>query len=257
LSGSRWVSWGVRLYYALGFSYYIYQWILVGGGVGLLLSAGTYVYGSPILYPAIAGVISLSLLIAGLIIFVVNLRKRYKGANPGLKLHSSKTTYRILPDHRYEYRRELEVEAAFDGVDHFIHVLGWSGGGTMVAAADFGHQVAVEDHERSNDRKLRLSFPPQRKRAKFKLRYSLSMEDTERKARNFFRTNISEKVRLLTTEIEFPAAGCPPQYKTSIYMSMVAAIPVFEKEMPINRQDHKVIWEIRKPRFDYNYVITW
>jgi hypothetical protein len=107
--GSRWASWGVRLYYALGFSYYVYQWFLVGGGVGLLLSIASYTYGSGILYTALIAGISIGLVALGAVIFVVNLRKRYKGSNPGLKLLSSKTTYKILPDHNYEYVRELEV----------------------------------------------------------------------------------------------------------------------------------------------------
>ncbi|MGA8652765.1 MAG: hypothetical protein WB677_19500, partial [Xanthobacteraceae bacterium] len=84
---SKWV----RLYYLLGLSYYIYHWFLIGGGVGLLVALGTYSYGSAIIYTVVAAILSLALIALGTTIFV-----GYKGSNPGLKLLSSRTVYRVL-----------------------------------------------------------------------------------------------------------------------------------------------------------------
>ncbi|MGO9048343.1 MAG: hypothetical protein ACLQFW_15900 [Xanthobacteraceae bacterium] len=104
---SKWASWGVRLYYLLGLSYYVYHWFLIGGGVGLLVALGTYSYGSAIIYTVVAAILSLALIALGTTIFVANLRKRYKGSNPGLKLLSSRTVYRVLADGKYQYSRHL------------------------------------------------------------------------------------------------------------------------------------------------------
>jgi hypothetical protein len=255
---SHWASWGVRIYYALGFSYYFYQWFLVGGGVGLAITAASYVYGSGVFLVVTAAAVSVILIIIGLVIFILNVRKRYKGANPGLKLLSSRTTYRILPNHEFEYTRELEVAAAFDGVDHFTHSFGWSGEGEIRALAPNGYRAELIDDDRSTDKKLRVYFDrPHRKREKFKFHFTLAMTDTGNKARNFFRVTIHEKVRHLDCEVEFSADACPAKYKQAIYMSLASEIPVYEEELAIQREEHKILWPIPKPRFDYNYCITW
>lgn len=255
---SHWATFGVRLYYFLGFSYYVYQWFLYAGGVGLIAAAFAYALGSPALWLIVAVIASILSLIFGLTIFFLSVRKRYKSANPGLKILSSRTVYRILPSDTYIYDRELEVIAAFDGVDHFTHSFGWTGEGQVAASAGGGGRAELAIDNKSTRQKLRVYFDrPRRKRDQFKVAYRLEMQDAGKKARNFVRTTINEKTRLLDLEIEFPAEQCPDTYKLAIYMSDIAEIPVFEEVLPINRQDHKVKWTVHKPRFDYNYCVSW
>lgn len=260
-SKSKWANSGVWLYYVIGFSYYVYQWFIIGGGVGLLASLVGGYFATGAFWPMIVGgigLLSVVLLAVGLGIAFSNWRKRYKNINAGVKILSSRTVYSLLPDNKYLYRRELDLLASIHSIDHFTHVFSWTGHGAIVPSVDNGCQFELVDDETSPKKKLRVYFDrPRAKGDQFKIAYQMEMTDTEGKARNFLRTTMHEKIRRMTNEVIFPENKCPVKYKRLIFMSDVAEIPIFEEEILLSREQYQISWHNEKPRLGYNYCISW
>lgn len=254
---NHWANIGVRLYYIIGFFYYVYQWFIIAGGIAFLASlAGAYAFGAYFWW-VFAAFVSLVLFAVGIAIWFSNWRKRYKGVNPGLKILSSHSVYKVLGDHNYEYHRELEVLASMHGVEHFTHAFRWTGDGELSVFAN-GNRAELTDDPKSLNKRLRVYFDRPRARGdRFKISYSLRMTDHGGDARRCLRTTIHEKVRTLTMEVSFRQEDCPATLKKGIYMSDISEIPVYEEEYSVGRGNNSISWTIRKPRFDYNYCISW
>ena len=78
---SGWKSWAVRAYYFLGATYYLYQWLIYAGGVGLVTAAVTGFFSSYDNIAMVAGGLSAVALITGLVLLIATFRKRYRGSN--------------------------------------------------------------------------------------------------------------------------------------------------------------------------------
>lgn len=257
-SKNKWASWGAWLYYLVGFSYYVYSWFIIGGGLGFVTGlVGLYFSPIAILWTSVLGISALVLGL-GLGVAFSNWRKRYRGINPGLKIMASRTVYTVLPNNEYRYWRELDVIASIDGIDHFTQLFGWTGSGQIFPAASNGHHPDLTDDPTSPKKRLRIYFErPRRKGERFKIEFQMHMTDPGGTARHFLRTTMHEKSRAMTQEVIFEVPDCPPSYKTAIFMSDVGEIPIFEESLLVSRGENSIKWEIKKPRLSYNYCISW
>jgi hypothetical protein len=255
---NRWATFGVHLYYLIGFFYYVYQWFIIGGGAGIVVSLVGGYFGGSHFWWGIAGLVSLAALIVGLSISFVNWRRRYQSVNSGLKILLSHTTYTILPNNHYKYRRVLDLVVSVHSVDHFTHFFGWTGRGPITASVDNGHTAEITDDDKSIKKRLCIYFDrPRAKGDKFKIAFEIELQDVDGTARNFLRTMMHEKVRTLIAEIAFSDQNCPESIKRAIYMSDVAEIPVYEEDILVSRGQTSISWTVKKPRLNYNYCISW
>ena len=255
---NHWANFGVKLYYLIGFFYYVYAWFIIGGGLGVIASlVGSYTIG-PNFWWFVAGACSLIALVIGLGISFANWRKRYKSVNSGLKILSSHSTYRILPNKKFEYRREVELSASIDGVDHFTHVFGWTGSGRINVVAENGYRAELSNDEKSTRNRLRVYFDrPRAKGERLTVAYKFEMDDPAGQARNFLRTSMHEKTRKLIIQVIFAEGNCPARCKETIYMSQAAEIPIYDEDILVAREQHSILWLINKPRLGYDYCISW
>lgn len=255
---NRWVTVGAHLYYWMGAAYYAYHWLIIAGGLGILATAlGTYFLSWTGLWWAV-GALSVVTLGAGLLVYFYNWRARYRNINAGLKIMVSHSVYTIMASGHYQYWRELTVVAATDGVDHFTHLFNWTGQGNILPSAPNGFHPELSDDPLSAKRRLRIYFDrPRRKGERFVVQYQMDMTDTGARARPFLRTTMHEKARRIVSEVRFEGTDCPERYTRSIFMSDVAEIPVHEEVITVNRGETSLAWEVKKPRLDYSYRISW
>ena len=112
-----WKSWPVRGYYILGATYYLYQWLIYAGGIGIATAAVAGFFSSYDYLAMAFGGLSAIAFVIGIVLLIATFRKRYKGSNPGLKLLSLNVVYRILPNNQFEYLRSVEASVGFPGVN--------------------------------------------------------------------------------------------------------------------------------------------
>lgn len=254
-----WRALGMHAYYLLGATYYLYHWLIIAG-VGGLTAAGIIQYANANLKITITIIVAISalFLLSGIALLILNFRRRYRSANPGLKILSSESLYRVSSNTDYEYVRKITAMASLDGVNTFVHRFIWTGTGTIDVSTDTpGYSISLEDDNLTPRRKLVVRFDrSKRKREKFSFTYKFAMHDDAHTARNFLRTTIPEKVRHMQLRVSLPATICPAQFRRAMYMSSVSDIPVYE-EMVATDGNTMLEWKIRHPRLDYEYGLFW
>jgi hypothetical protein len=256
---SNWDSILARIYYMLGAAYYFVHWIGLLG-IASLITSLISILTQRVAVAVVLFAIGAILVGAAAGLAIISPRRRLRGANPRLRIHSIEEIYTIIRNNRFDSTRELKVQALGDGIDSYIDKFIWSGSGNIIPRIDrpAGAQANVEDEPLGYRKILRVRFPrPLRRNETMVLRYTLELEDTAQSARPFLGVGMTEwKVGTLTLRVIWKA-NIPAEYKRQMFLSNTSDIPVFEEVIPLNRTCREAIWVIQRPRAHWEFRIVW
>jgi len=254
---ASWISKTAHLYYYLAFIYYLREivlWVGIAGLVGNL----TLIFYQKYVVAALGLALSVIAIIGGIILYVVGIKRRYRAANPALKLLSAATTLKVLPENRYRHFRVITFKARHDGVQHFNHRFSWSGTGNIdLRVGDPAMSGAITDHDKSVRKQLRITFDrPLKKGEEKTIEYTFEMTDTAGTARPFLSSTITEDVGRVSLRVMIETAQSKT-FQRSIYMGSSSDIPMFEDKVASSPAECAIEWSISRPRIGFVYCINW
>jgi len=256
--GGKWDGWAARTYYVLGLLYYLYHWLVIGGVVGLVATAFAFYKRSPELVIILLLGFSLVAIAVGCGIWLRSAKRRLEGPNPGFKLLSLESSYKVCGDGKYHATRRIIARSVRAGADSYKHKFGWTGSGPIgialvhstppasatIATDQLGQKTCVVQFKRQLANGEQIEFE-----------YAMDLIDDGGTAKPFLTTNITDWIsKELIMRVKLPD-DCVA-YRRGIYMSHAAEIPMWEDEVR-RGSSHEAYWKISKPRPRYRYQIDW
>lgn len=256
----KWETIAARVYYTVGLSYYLYNYLLLAGLGSALFSIITH--SAHRNYIAISLIpFSMSFLIWGVVLWSKKRSIQYGSHNPGLEEKSTETTYTILANNQYHFIRKLEVKALHDGIDHYVGKFRWSGGLDVRAIEPVSapHRVTVSRQPHDIHMICRVDFEnPLRKNETLTFSYAFDMTDHDGLAEDFLSHSIYYRTDRIISRVRFD----PPRenlrfYRRWILASATADMPIYKETVTLGENENQLEWDVKRPRFGYRYKLIW
>ena len=254
-SEGKWVSKLAHLYYITGAAYYLYEWLLALGFIGLITSGALWRLSTPILTANFL-IISVVLIISGISFWRKYYAIRMVSHNPMLQINSITIDYRIDNDRESCCTRELDVKALYP-VDMYQAVFYWTGQG-KVSASPVKNIASVDTVANSHDI-CRVHFKETLPKGK-KLNFAFKMKffDATRPVRPFLGHSIDAPLKKLVLKVQLPSPQTIGEYKRQTFINSNANLPLWEETVSVvNPESRNIEWAVNKPKYGYYYRLSW
>jgi hypothetical protein len=256
----KWESLGAAVYYTLGISYYIYEWLIgIGVGGGLISFIFRHKIPShPVLILASTVMFSAGLVVVGITSWLVATKKRLHFQNPDLAVTKMVDTYEAQSPNHYTFEKTIAVQALRTGVNSYSTRLRWSGRGLIEPSINPESGCTINLAKTADDfDTFRVQFPRPlvKKEPKiFTLRFD--MVDEEGHARPFLQKYIDDYYPGgLTLRVVLPSS--PRKILKEIFLSPRVELPLWASERNPKDESREFSWRIRKPALGRRYRLSW
>lgn len=256
---SKWVGVSARLHHLLGLAYYLYGWVVLFGGITLLSSIPAYLF-SPSIFGVLVAV-GLVAILAGIYLWMRATRHRLGAANTGIKILKEEVCYTVIGERRYQFGKELEIKALLPAVENYKYKFLWSSNGPItVDHCTEGATVQIIKDKKSNYNIAKVQFDkPITKQQKRTFAFALGLYDSDNKASPFISAHCIDTAELIAIKVIFQNGQekFPRQFSREIFMSPAALVPIFEEIISVASHVPMFSWDIKRPRLNYVYRISW
>ncbi len=255
-----WDSIASRVSHLLGALYYLFHWLIILGGVGVITAFLSHLYlNAPVLLSFTVIVLSVLSIGWGISFWLKANKRRFHGNNPSLQILECHDYYQILDVDRSRNTRRIKAKVLRDGVEYFSHKFQWTGKG-LITVETTNSQLRAElkkDH-RGIREECRIYFEsPKRQGEIVDIAWTLNLQNENHVAKPYLSSTINDWVKeKVSLTAQFPDPGFATSYRKQIFMSGVADIPVWEK-IVVEDGIQVASWIIPRPRPSYRYQIDW